>query len=77
MACPGGCVGGGGQPIPTTLEIAKKRAQGLYDLDSKDKFRKSHENPVVKQIYKEFLDTPLSKKSEKILHTYYTKRSEF
>jgi len=77
MACPGGCVGGGGQPIPTNSEIVKKRAAALYSSDSKDKLRKSHENPVVKQIYKEYLDYPLSKKAEKLLHTKYKKRSQF
>ncbi|NCN86910.1 4Fe-4S dicluster domain-containing protein [archaeon] len=77
MACPGGCVGGGGQPIPTTLEIAKIRGQSLYKDDNKDKLRKSHENPVVKKIYKEYLDAPLSPKAHKILHTFYKRRSKF
>jgi iron-only hydrogenase group A len=77
MACPGGCVGGGGQPIPTNEEIAKKRGLALHKDDDKDSIRKSHENPVVKKIYKEFLDAPLSKKAHKTLHTYYKKRSKF
>lgn len=77
MACPGGCVGGGGQPIPTTEEIARIRGEALHKDDDKDKVRKSHENPVVKKIYKEFLDAPLSPKAHKILHTYYKKRSQF
>ncbi|VVB77663.1 NAD(P)H-quinone oxidoreductase subunit I, chloroplastic [uncultured archaeon] len=77
MACPGGCIGGGGQPIPTNLEIIKKRAEGLYSSDSKDHLRRSHENPIVKQIYKEYLDYPLSPKAEKLLHTKYKKKSEF
>jgi iron-only hydrogenase group A len=77
MACPGGCVGGGGQPIPTTKEIIKKRGQALRTSDAKDKLRKSHENPVVKKIYKEYLDYPLSPKAHKILHTSYKKRSRF
>ena len=77
MACPGGCVGGGGQPIPTTKEIIKKRGEALRSSDAKDKLRKSHENPVVQKIYKEYLDYPLSPKAHKILHTTYKKRSKF
>lgn len=77
MACPGGCIGGGGQPLPVNKEIIKKRISAIYREDAKLPFRKSHENPLVQQIYKEFLGAPLSKKSEKLLHTKYTKRSEF
>lgn len=77
MACPGGCIGGGGQPVHATREILKKRINALYEADSGMKLRKSHENPVVKRIYSEFLDKPLSKKAEKTLHTKYFKRSEF
>ncbi|MBN2111818.1 iron hydrogenase small subunit, partial [Candidatus Woesearchaeota archaeon] len=77
MACPGGCIGGGGQPLPVNKEIIKKRISAIYEEDSKLPLRKSHENPLVKQIYKEFLDHPLSEKAEKLLHTRYTKRSEF
>ncbi len=77
MACKGGCIGGGGQPIPTTKEILKKRMGAIYQQDKNLLFRKSHENPVAKKIYKEFLDKPLSKKAEKLLHTKYRKRSEF
>ena len=74
MACPGGCIGGGGQPIPSTKEIIKKRMNAIYEQDRKLPLRKSHKNPVVQKIYKEFLDKPLSKKSEKLLHTRYYKR---
>ena len=77
MACSGGCIGGGGQPIPTTKEILKKRMQAIYKQDKKLPLRKSHENPVVKKIYKEFLGKPLSKKAHKLLHTKYEKRSMF
>ena len=77
MACRGGCIGGGGQPIPTTKEILKKRMQAIYRQDKKLPLRKSHENPVVKKIYKEFLGEPLSKKAHKLLHTKYKKRSMF
>ncbi len=77
MACQGGCVGGGGQPLPVDKEILQKRMQAIYQQDEKMKLRKSHENPVVQQIYKEFLGKPLSKKSKELLHTKYTKRSKF
>jgi NADH-quinone oxidoreductase subunit G/NADP-reducing hydrogenase subunit HndD len=69
MACPGGCIGGGGQPKPTTKEIVKKRSEALYNQDKNMQIRSSHKNPVVKKIYEEFLGEPLSKKSEKLLHT--------
>ncbi|MBW2977913.1 iron hydrogenase small subunit, partial [Candidatus Woesearchaeota archaeon] len=74
MACPGGCIGGGGQPIPSTKEILQKRIQAIYQEDAKLPYRKSHENPIVQKIYKEFLDKPLSKKAHKLLHTKYRKR---
>ena len=77
MACPGGCIGGGGQPLITTKEILKKRMKAIYQQDAKLPLRKSHENPVVKAIYKEFLGKPLSKKAHKLLHTKYTKRDMF
>jgi iron-only hydrogenase group A len=77
MACPGGCIGGGGQPLPVNDEIKKKRMQAIYEQDAKMPLRKSHENPVVKQIYKEMLGEPLSEKSEKLLHTKYTKREPY
>jgi NADH-quinone oxidoreductase subunit G/NADP-reducing hydrogenase subunit HndD len=74
MSCPGGCIGGGGQPIPSTKEKIKKRMQAIYQEDRKLPLRKSHENPIVQKIYKEYLDKPLSKKSHKLLHTHYYKR---
>lgn len=77
MACPGGCVGGGGQPIPTNTEIRRFRAQALYNEDKSLKYRKSHENPSIKKIYEEFLKEPLGEKSHKLLHTKYTPRSKF
>ncbi|MEA3368997.1 MAG: NADH-dependent [FeFe] hydrogenase, group A6 [Candidatus Ratteibacteria bacterium] len=77
MACPGGCLGGGGQPMPATLEIRKKRAASLYCEDEGKAIRKSHENPAVIALYKEFLGNPLSKKSHHLLHTTYTKRSRY
>ncbi len=74
MACPGGCIGGGGQPRPTTWEIRKKRIAALYEQDKKMKIRVASHNPAIKKIYKEFLGKPLGKKSEKLLHTKYKKR---
>ncbi len=74
MCCPGGCLGGGGQPIPTSPDIRKKRAQAIYQADRNLPWRKSHENPDVQQIYREFLGRPLSEKSHHLLHTHYTPR---
>ncbi|MBU2545417.1 iron hydrogenase small subunit, partial [Patescibacteria group bacterium] len=72
MACPGGCVGGGGQPIPTNVEVREKRALSLYAIDQKKKIRKAHENPIVKKIYQDFLKD--KKLNHKILHTSYSKK---
>ncbi len=77
MACPGGCLGGGGQPIPTNLEVRKMRAKAIYREDERKTIRKSHENPAVKALYQEFLGEPLSEKSHHLLHTHYTKRSRY
>lgn len=75
MACPGGCLGGGGQPIPTNKEIREKRAKAIYFEDKYSTIRKSHENPAVLSLYKEFLnDGPCRGRSHKLLHTKYTKR---
>jgi len=76
MACPGGCVGGGGQPIPVSNEKRKLRAAALYGEDKALKHRKSHENPAIKQIYAEYLGEPLGHKSHKLLHTKYTPRNK-
>ena len=73
MACPGGCVGGGGQPI--SLEDEERygvRGQRLYDLDKANPMRFSHENPDVQAMYSEFLGQPLSEKAEDLLHTDHT-----
>ncbi|MBU1043779.1 MAG: [FeFe] hydrogenase, group A [Candidatus Omnitrophica bacterium] len=72
MACPGGCVGGGGQPYGVTDKLRIKRAQGLYQEDADTKIRSSHENPFVCKLYEEFLGKPLGEKSHKLLHTRYT-----
>ncbi len=78
MACPGGCIGGGGQPIPTSSEIRQKRAQAIYEEDASLAVRKSHENPHVQYIYEKFLtEGPCGKLSHKLLHTHYTKRGRF
>lgn len=78
MACPGGCIGGGGQPIPTSEEIRKKRAQAIYAEDESLELRKSHENPFVKYIYEKFLtEGPCGHLSHELLHTHYTKRGKF
>ena len=77
MACPGGCVGGGGQPYMVNDEIRKQRAKGLYDEDAGLKVRCSHENVHVQQLYKDFLENPLSEKSHHLLHTQYTERERF
>jgi NADH-quinone oxidoreductase subunit G/NADP-reducing hydrogenase subunit HndD len=77
MACPGGCVSGGGQPIPVNNEIRRLRAKALYQEDRSLKYRKSHENPSIKRIYEEFLGTPLGEQSHHLLHTKYTARSRF
>lgn len=76
MACPGGCLGGGGQPIPTSPEIREARAQAIYQEDRDMPIRKSHENPQIKMIYEEFLESPLGHKSHKLLHTHYTPRGK-
>jgi iron-only hydrogenase group A len=77
MACPGGCVGGGGQPIYSDEKILALRAKALYEQDSKREFRRSHENPIVQAIYKKYLGKPLSSRAEKLLHTKYKERGKF
>lgn len=71
MTCPGGCIGGGGQPRFTTDEIRKARIQAIYREDEGKEFRQSHENPAVNQLYEEFLGKPLGEKSHHLLHTDY------
>lgn len=77
MACPSGCIGGGGQPLYKDNSVLLKRAQALYQDDKNMPLRKSHENPTVKKLYEEYLDKPLSERSERLLHTHYTLRSHF
>ena len=73
MACPGGCIGGGGQPYHHgDMEIIKKRQLAIYQEDTNKILRKSHENPYIKQLYEEFLGKPNSHKAHELLHTFYT-----
>ena len=76
MTCPGGCIGGGGQPRFTTNEIRQQRIKAIYNEDEGKKLRKSHENPEIEQIYKEFLGQPLGERSHDLLHTKYTPRDK-
>ena len=76
MACPNGCIGGGGQPVPAGPAIRKARIQGVLERDKGMSIRKSHENPVVKKIYKEFLGEPGGEKAEELLHTKYVNRKK-
>lgn len=77
MACPGGCIGGGGQPIYTDSTVLQKRMEAIYLADRQMPLRKSHENPIVRKIYEEYLGEPGSEKAEELLHTHYTKRERF
>ena len=78
MACPGGCIGGGGQPIPTSEVIRTARAKAIYEEEESLPIRKSHENPHVNYIYQKFLtEGPCGHLSHKLLHTHYTKRGKF
>ncbi|MDR7867210.1 MAG: NADH-dependent [FeFe] hydrogenase, group A6 [Sporomusaceae bacterium] len=71
MACPGGCIGGGGQPVPVCQETRQARVDAIYNCDSCMSLRKSHENPAVKELYDSWLGKPLGEKSHKLLHTHY------
>ena len=82
MACPGGCVMGGGQPIKSSkvtssVDVRKLRANALYEIDEKSTIRKSHENPVMKQLYAEYLEKPGSHLAHKYLHTTYTPKEKY
>ncbi|MFW6343355.1 MAG: NADH-dependent [FeFe] hydrogenase, group A6 [Sediminispirochaetaceae bacterium] len=76
MTCPGGCIGGGGQPRFTTDEVRLKRIKAIYAEDEGKKLRKSHENPAITEIYEKFLKEPLGEKSHHYLHTKYTIREK-
>ncbi len=82
MACPGGCVAGGGQPLihaedyvyPLDPEMIKRRQMALYTIDEAKTIRKSHENPFILKLYEEYLDHPGSEKAHHLLHTHYTEK---
>ena len=81
MACPGGCVMGGGQPIKSSqtqaeIDVRKLRANAIYSIDEKSTIRKSHENPALKKVYEEYLELPGSYRAEKLLHTTHGKNTE-
>jgi len=77
MACPGGCVGGGGQPYGVTDKLRAKRAAGLYQDDQAGLWRCAHENPYIAKLYQDFLGEPLGEKSEQLLHTSYHPRPTY
>lgn len=82
MACPGGCINGGGQPIRSAQDRAKYdikalRAKALYEEDKNSQLRKSHQNPVIKMLYDEYFEKPCSHKAHELLHTHYTKRNKY
>ncbi len=82
MACPGGCINGGGQPyvhdeVRNSIDLKAVRAQALYDCDKENRLRCSHETPAVETLYKEFFGKPLSHKAHELLHTTYEKREKY
>jgi len=77
MACPGGCIGGGGQPIPTNDEIRLKRISALYKDDAERQLRKSHENPYIKKLYEEYFVAVGGEKAHHLLHTHYERKCQW
>lgn len=77
MCCPGGCIGGGGQPYGTTNAVRVKRIEGLYEVDQNMAIRKSHENPAIQKLYEDYLKEPLGHLSHELLHTTYTNRCQY
>ncbi len=77
MACPGGCIGGGGQPRNINNKVRNLRINGLYTDDKNQKYRNCHDNPQIKKLYEEFLGEPGSKKSHELLHLYYKPREKY
>ncbi|MFP4484461.1 MAG: NADH-dependent [FeFe] hydrogenase, group A6 [Spirochaetaceae bacterium] len=75
MTCPGGCIGGGGQPRFTTNEVREARIRAIYEEDESRPIRMSHENPAIQEIYAEFLGAPLGERSHHLLHTHYAGRA--
>lgn len=77
MACPGGCIGGGGQPFHRgRMEVLRKRAAALYEEDANKPLRKSHENPYIQSLYSNYLGEPCGPKAHALLHTHYFNRKE-
>ena len=77
MACPGGCIGGGGQPLHHgDSSILKARTKAIFDEDEGKVLRKSHENPYIIKLYEDFLDKPMSEKAHQLLHTHYFERKK-
>jgi iron only hydrogenase large subunit-like protein len=74
MACPGGCIAGGGQHIGAEEDAIMARMNSLYDIDERDSIKVSHKNPEVKELYERYLGEPLGHKSHELLHTKYSKR---
>jgi iron only hydrogenase large subunit-like protein len=77
MCCPGGCINGGGQPLPRSPDILRARQNAVYEIDREKPVRCSHENPGVQRLYDDFLGRPLSEVSHRLLHTRYTGRSRY
>lgn len=82
MACPGGCITGGGQPICSSktraeYDVRSLRAKAIYAIDEKSAIRKSHENPAIKKLYEEYLEKPGGHRSHELLHTHYVKREKY
>jgi iron-only hydrogenase group A len=77
MACPGGCIGGGGQPRNINDIVRKLRSDGLYLDDEQKKYRNCHDNPMIKKLYEDFLGEPGGEKSHELLHLYYRKREKY
>ncbi len=77
MSCPGGCIGGGGQPFHHGDEhVLEMRRRAIYNEDRNKIIRKSHQNPAILKLYADYLDKPLSEKAHKLLHTHYFKRNK-
>ena len=83
MGCPGGCIGGGGQPyaganaVPLDENLLRLRSQALYDLDVERPVRCSHQNPDIQKLYAEYLGEPMSERAHHLLHTHYHPRVPF
>jgi iron only hydrogenase large subunit-like protein len=75
MSCPGGCLGGGGQPVAPDWKKREKRRSAIYTEDRGLELRKSHENPAIQALYTEFLKKPLGHESHLLLHTHYASRT--